>query len=304
MKKVEGLIAATYTPFDAEGNLNAALIPAYADYLKKSGVDGVFVNGTTGEGVSLTMEERILAAKTWIAQKSADFKVMIHVGHNSLRVAQQLAQHAAQLGADGIGAMAPAFFKPSNLAALVSYNASIASAAPTLPYFYYHIPEMTGADFPMIDFLVAAEKQIPNLAGIKFTYHNLMDMKLCQEYAGQKYSILHGRDEVLICAMALGVRGAIGSTYNYIAPLFVKMMEAFECGDLSVANKFQFKAIEIIQLLIKYGGGVKAGKSIIRMQGLDLGSPRSPVIGLSDAEETALQEELRALSFQNYSRSF
>lgn len=300
MEKIEGLIAAPYTPFDQKGELNTALIPTYADYLKRSGVKGVFVNGTTGEGPSLTAEERMQSAEAWSKNKDQQFKVIIHVGHNSLRNSQQFAKHAQEIGADGIGAMPPNFFKPTDIASLISFNASVAKAASEIGYYYYHIPSMTGVNFAMIDFIKEAELQIPNLAGIKFTHENFMDLKLCLEYDDRKYTILQGRDEVLLCGLALGVNAAIGSTYNYMAPLYLRMIEAFDQADLQLANELQLKAIKIIQVLIKYGGGIKAGKSFMRLVGLDCGNARLPVQSLTSSEEKLLQDELDGLSFQDY----
>lgn len=304
MNKIEGLIAATYTPFDEQGNVNIGLIAPYADYLKKSGVRGVFVNGTTGEGPSLSREERLACAEAWVAQKSADFKVLIHVGHNSITESKMLAGQAEKIGADGIGTMATSFFKPGDISALVTYNEQIAAEAPALPYYYYHIPGMTGVHFPMIDFLQSAQERIPNLAGIKYSHGDLMDMKLCLEYADRQFEVLHGTDEILICGLALGVRGAIGSTYNYMAPLFVQLIQAFDRQDLVRADELQYKAIKIIHLLIKGGGAIKAGRSFMRHIGLEMGNPRLPVLGLNTSEEAQLFRELDALQFSDHCLKF
>jgi len=185
----------------------------------------------------------------------------------------------------------------------VAVNTHVAQAAPDLPYYYYHMPAMSGAFFPMVQFLELAEQSIPNLAGIKYTHEDLMEMKLCLEYGGQKFDILHGRDEILICGLALGVRGAIGSTYNYMAPLYIHLIEAFNKSNLAEANVLQYEAIRIIQVLNKFGGAVKAGKTILRMLGMDFGQPRLPVVPLSAAEEKQLQRELDQLGFLSHCRS-
>lgn len=300
MKKTEGLVAAPYTPFDRSGSINPDIIPKYADYLKKCGVCGVFVNGTTGEGNSLSVEERISCASAWARQKSGNFRVIIHVGHDSVAVSRELAKHAREIGVDAIGLMASNFYKPDSLQALVALNVEVANTAPELPYYYYHMPAMTGLPFNMIDFLPLAEKKIPNLAGIKFTHEDLMDMKLCIEFSEKKFDILHGRDEILTCGLILGAKGAIGSTYNYVAPLFKRIIEAFDRADLGLANDLQMEAIRVIRVLVKYGGAVNAGKSIMRMVGLDFGDPRLPVMGLLPEEEKALQTDLKNLRFENH----
>ena len=297
--KLQGLIAAPYTGFNPDESLNLDIIESYATYLKQVNVTGVFVNGTTGEGVSLSTEERLQTAEEWIKYKDENFKVLIHVGHDSLTTAQQLARHAQALGADGIGAMAPPFMKTKTLVDLIHFNAAIASAAEALPYYYYHIPSMTGAHYQMIDFLTLAHQQIPNIAGIKFTHEDFMDMKLCIEFENQAYTILHGRDEILLAGLALGVKGAIGSTYNYLAPLYHRIMAAFSNDDLALADELQFKAIQFVQVLIKHGGGVCAGKSIMKLVGLDFGMPRLPNKGLTKEEEETLFSDLTILGFDD-----
>ncbi len=298
------MIAAVYTPFDKEGNVNTALIPGYAHYLKRIGVDGVFVNGTTGEGTSLSIDERMEAAVKWSEQQAENFKIMIHVGHSSLPTCCQLAEHASSLQVDAIGAMAPLFFKPSSIEDLVDFNAAIAAAGPELPFYYYHIPSMTGVNFSMVNFLALAAERIPNLAGIKFTQENFMNLKQCLEFAEQKYDILHGRDEILLCAMVLGVKGAIGSTYNYLAPLFKQLINAFNEGRMEEANQLQWKAIRLIKVLIDYGGGVRAGKVIMKLLGLDLGEPRLPLKGLALTQHDQMQEELEALGLYEHSLQY
>ena len=296
--KTKGIIAASYTPFNDHGAIDPSKISAYARYLKSCGVSGVFVNGTTGEGSSLTIEERMTLANAWISEKSDGFRVMIHVGHNCLSDAKTLAQHAQQSNADAIGLMAPSFLKPESLEALIQWNAEVASSASSLPYYYYHIPVLTGVNFPMIDFLEKASVRIPNLAGIKFTHEDLMDMRLCIEHDNQSYDILHGSDEILVSGLALGVEGGIGSTYNYIAPVFNKLIESFTSGNISKANELQLSAIKIIAVLIKYGGAVKAGKSIMKLVGFDFGKPRLPVATLSDSEEKSMFDELQKVGFE------
>lgn len=301
MNKIKGLIAAPYTPFDKRGNLNKAIIGEYAHYLKCSGVRGVFVNGTTSEGVSLTIKERIDCAEEWVKHQDEKFAVIVHVGHNSVTECKQLAAHAQDCGANAVGFLALNFFKPQDLQTLVSLNAMIAEAAADLPFYYYHMPAMTGVNFPMAEFLSLAEGQIPNLAGLKFTHEDLMDMRLCLEYGNRKYDVLHGRDEILTCGLILGAKGAIGSTYNYIAPLFNRIIEAYNRTDLQQADELQLKAIRFIRILHRYGGAVKAGKSIMRLAGLDFGAPRAPVVGLTSEEEAELRKELIAADFASYS---
>ena len=169
-EKITGLIDAPFTPFTPEGDLNLEPIPAYANMLRANGMKGVFINGSSGEGYMLTDDERKRLAEAWIAavgKNDPDFKVIVHVGSCCLRSSRELARHAAEIGAWGIGAMAPPFPKIGRVEELVKYIEEIASAAPELPFYYYHIPAFNGAFLPMLDLLKAVDGRVPNFAGIK-----------------------------------------------------------------------------------------------------------------------------------------
>ena len=151
MEKIKGLIDAPFTPMQANGDINTAVIPAYAQMLVKNGLKGVFINGSSGEGYMLTPEERMELAEAWIKAVPEGFKVIVHVGSCCLRESERLAAHAAAIGAWGIGAMAPPFPKIGRIEELVKYCETIAAAAPSLPFYYYHIPAFNGAFLPMLD---------------------------------------------------------------------------------------------------------------------------------------------------------
>ena len=157
MEKIKGLIDAPFTPMLANGDINLEPIPAYAAMLAKNGLQGVFINGSSGEGYMLTTDERKTLAEAWIKAAPAGFKVIVHVGSCCLRDSVELARHAAEAGAWGIGAMAPPFPKIGRVEELVKYCEAIAGAAPTLPFYYYHIPAFNGAFLPMIDLLKAVD---------------------------------------------------------------------------------------------------------------------------------------------------
>ncbi len=278
-----GLIAAPFTPFHEDGSLAPEIIPQQAAQLAADGVTGAFVCGSTGEGASLTIAERKQVAQAWIQSAPPELSVIVHVGHTAVEESRELARHAAGAGAAAIAAYAPHYFKPASVTDLVECCARIAAAAPELPFYYYHIPSMTGVTLACADFLAAARDRIPNLAGIKFTHENLMDYLACLRFEDGRYDILFGRDESLLAALAIGAQGAVGSTYNYIGPLFNQLIEAFNAGDLIKAAELQSQANRIIQIMIDHGGQ-PAGKAIASLRGIDLGPVRAPLRNL-DAEQ-------------------
>jgi N-acetylneuraminate lyase len=294
--RLNGLIAAPFTPFHPDGSLNLPRIDSQAQALVDNGVTGAFICGTTGEGLSLTTNERLQVAEKWMAVAPRSLRVFVHVGHPSLAESQALAAHAQKIGAFAFAAIAPTFFRAASVEQLVEYNAQVAAGAPDLPFYYYHFPAMAGADVPVIDFLRLAGPRIPNLAGVKFTHENFMDYSRCVNFDGGRYNILFGRDEILLAALALGGTGAVGSTYNFMAPLYLRVMEAFKAGDLETARRNQAQAVEVIAVMVRHGG-LSAAKAIMRLVGLDCGPVRAPLLNLSAEAFQSLARELQELGF-------
>ena len=298
MEKIKGLIDAPFTPFRPNGDINPEPIPAYAAMLRKNGVKGVFINGSSGEGYMLTEEERMQLAEAWMAAAPADFKVIVHVGSTCVRQSYRLAQHARKIGAWGIGAMAPPFPKVGRIEELVKYCEEIAAGAPELPFYYYHIPVFNGAYLPMVDLLAAVDGRIPNFAGIKYTYESLYEFQQCRLYKNGKFDMLHGQDETILASLAMcGTQGGICGTTNYNARELVGILAAWEAGDLELARERQNFSQAVINVICNYRGNIVGGKRIMKLIGLDLGPNRTPFRNMTPEEEAAMKAELEAIGF-------
>ncbi|MBS3769693.1 MAG: dihydrodipicolinate synthase family protein [Bacteroidales bacterium] len=298
--KLEGIIPAVFTPMNADYSLNTGLIEHLAKVLTKNGVSGFFVAGTTGETTSLTLEERMELAEVWRSHTPSGMKLIIHVGHNCLSDAQKLARHAASIKADDISAFPPSYYKPLRMEELVNYCKAIADSGNGLPFYYYHIPFLTGVHVKMHDFIRTAKTNIPHFTGIKFTNNDLMDYRLASTYGKNKYNMLCGLDEMLLPAMTMGAKGAVGGTYNFAAPLYIQIIKAYENNNIETAQALQDKSIQMIQILQQYGGAITAGKSIMKMLGIDCGPCRLPLRTLTRKDEETLQKELDDISFFQY----
>jgi N-acetylneuraminate lyase len=294
-----GLVAAPFTPFRANGDLALDKIPGVAALLHKNQVNAAFVCGTTGEGSSMTTTERMQVAAAWRKATPPGLKLAVHVGHLCLGDSRALAKHAQEIGADAIAAIAPSFFKPAMAGDLVAWCSAIAEAAPKLPFYYYHMPSMTGVTIPVREFLTQVNGQIPSLAGVKFTHEDLLDYSDSQAFGDGRYSILFGRDEILLSGLKLGALGAVGSTYNYAAPLYHKMMQAFAAGNIVSAEQDQLRAQQFIEVMNRLGG-LPAGKAIMKLIGVDCGPVRQPLRSLTTAEESKLRAGLDACGFFSY----
>ena len=297
---LKGLIAAPFTPMHSDGTLHLELIPLYRDMLVSNGVTGAFICGSTGEGVSLTFEEKKKVFAAWgNCAKKDGFKVLPLLGGNCIAECIELAQYAKLVGLDAVSFTSPSYFKPSSIQVLADCCKEIADAVPDMPFYYYHIPVLTGLHFSMYELLRVIDHQIPNFAGIKYTHEDFMDFQSCMHFANGKYNMLWGRDENLLPALSLGAVGAVGSTYNYAAPLYLSLMDAFAQGDLEQATQLQQQAIDMIRLLGKYGG-MGTGKAFMKQIGLDCGGFRLPVKNMSPSQYQAFQEDLNSIQFRKY----
>lgn len=302
MKKITGLVCAPFTAFGALGDVDLGKVALQAEFYKKNGVSGVFACGTTGEGSSLTMDEKKALFSEWAKQRSEGFSVIGFLGGTSVRDCVELARHAQEVGLDAVAMTAPYYQRPASVKDLALALAEVASAVPETPFYFYHIPILTKVAFPMIRLLEIVDGMIPNFAGIKYTDENMMDYHLCLEYKDRKYNIMWGRDEMFLETLAIGGRTFVGSTYGYMAPLYHAVRERFDSGDVKEAAALQFEAVRLITLLDKYGSGT--GKAFMKAAGLDLGPCRKPLNTLEGERYEAFLQELPDTRFEEFKNRF
>uniref|UniRef100_A0A8D1CPL3 N-acetylneuraminate lyase n=3 Tax=Sus scrofa TaxID=9823 RepID=A0A8D1CPL3_PIG len=206
-------------------------------------------------------------------------QIVIHVGALSLKESQELAQHAAKIGADGIAVIAPFFLKPWNKDNLINFLKEVAAAAPALPFYYYHIPALTGVKIRAEELLDGIQDKIPTFQGLKFSDTDLLDFGQCVDQNHQRqFAFLFGVDEQLLSALVMGATGAVGSTYNYLGRKTNQMLEAFERKDFSSALNHQFCIQRFINFVVKLGFGVSQTKAIMTLvSGIPMGPPRLPL---------------------------
>ena len=299
---LKGLIAAPFTPMHKDGSLNTAIIPQYYEMLKANDVTGAFICGSTGEGVSMTATEKKAVAEAWAAATKGDidFKVMMFLGGTSIADCKELALHAKQIGLYAISFTSPFYFKPANVDMLAKACIEVAAIVPDMPFYYYHIPVLTGVDFAMYDLLQAIDGKAPNFAGIKYTHEDFMDFLSCMNFKNGKYDMLWGRDENMLSALALGTKGAVGSTFNYAPSLYYDMIAAFNKNDLKTANALQQKSIDMIRLLGKYGG-IANGKAYMKLIGVDCGEFRLPVKNMTAEQFESFKKDVQQINFSSFS---
>lgn len=293
--KFTGLIAATFTPLTKDGIIDVSAIPPIVERLVAHKITGIYVCGSTGEGHSLSVADRKRVTEAYKAAVNGRMKLIVNVGHNSITDACELTVHAAKIKADAISAAPPVYYKLQSENQLIRFFQKITANAPGIPFYYYHIPALTGMKFDMETFLTLSGQHLPSMEGIKFTSPYINEFQSCLNLSQGKYQILYGMDEMLLSGIAVGADCMIGSTYNFMAPLYHQIIEKFNQGDTASAAKLQLEAVTIIKTFLKYDS-LPAQKAIMKMVGVDCGAVSLPLLDLLPEEKVQLENELRQTS--------
>jgi len=295
--RLHGLVAASHTPFKADGSLNLDVVELQAKHYVQQGIKYAFITGSTAESSSLQLAERLEIMAAWKeAMQKHDVKVVVHVGSNSVRDAAELAAASQKMGMAAVSALSPSYFKPGSIDLLVDCCKEIAAAAPELPFYYYDIPALTNVNFQMPSFIEKAKSCIPNFAGIKFTNPNLAMYAETLAVAGDDFDIPWGVDEMYLGAMATGAQGAVGSSFNFAPNLYHSLIDAFNNGDIAAARLWQRRSVEMINI-IAANGYMGTAKAIMGWHGVPVGPARLPMSTPSADSMEKVRCQLEAIGF-------
>ena len=288
-----GAWPALITPTAADGSVNVAALRQLTSYLAGKKIGGLYLCGSTGEGLYLSLDERKLVTETVIAELKGRVPVIVHVGAVSTRDAVALAGHAHQCGANGLSSVLPPL-NPDMQSVYLHYQA-IAAAVPALPFFPYLFGARTDAGTLMGELL----KRIPNLGGAKYTGPDMFEISKLLAMPGPKgWTIFSGMDEQCVFAAMFGIRGNIGSTLNAMPGVYVEIRRSVEAGDWRHAVELQLRVNRVTQTLISFGFP-GALREAVRLAGIDCGEPRQPLLPLPSERRAALHEQLQRDGFRD-----
>ncbi|XP_014468637.1 PREDICTED: N-acetylneuraminate lyase-like isoform X2 [Dinoponera quadriceps] len=274
-----GLIVPVFTPFTKDGSLNLSIVSRYGNYLAEKGVKGILVNGSSGEGTLMSVNERKLIAEAWVkVVKETKQHLMIQVGGASLPDVIELAKHAESLHVDAILCLPELYFKPSTPGQLIEYLEIIGQAAPNTPLLYYHVPMFTNVNIHMGQFLESIGDKIPTFVGIKFTSAKLDEGAQALHADNKKYVIFLGNDQLMNAACALGMDSFIATSINIFPELTIDLVAASKNNDTLKAKKMQEKLSNAILAIAKYANWVECMKTaMVLLTDIDVGPPRKPL---------------------------
>lgn len=292
MKKLEGIIPATITPFSEDGRFDPPAMRRIVNHQLAAGVDGLYVCGGTGEGLLMTPDERQEALETVLDEVDGRALVIAHIGAFRVDETMVLARHASQAGADAIAALPPAYFYVPDEVTLVRYYTEIAEAS-EVPVLIYNIPQRTG--IAMTEDLFELFLGVENIVGMKDSSGDIASLGRFMT-KGEDVVIFEGNDSVLLPGLLAGACGGIGASYNIMPQLLVRLWEAFQAKDIDVAASTQLRVNETIRAFTPWDllGSIK---QILSWMELDCGEPRTPNRSLTEDETARLREALEAAGF-------
>lgn len=294
LDKYKGVIPAFYACYDEEGSISPEGVKALTRYFVEKGVKGVYVNGSSGECIYQSVEDKKTVLENVMEEAKGKLTVIAHVACNNTKDSMELARHAERVGADAIAAIPPIYFRlPEH--AIAQYWNDISSAAPNTDFVIYNIPQLAGVALTMN--LFTEMRKNPNVIGVKNSSMPVQDIQMFKAAAGEDYVIFNGPDEQFISGRVIGAEGAIGGTYGAMPELFLKLDEFVKAGELLKAKELQYAVNEIIYKMCSAKGNMYGViKEILKInENLSLGGVRKPLPGLTEDDMAVVKEAARMI---------
>lgn len=289
LDKYKGVIPAFYACYDKEGNISPEGVQALTKYFVEKGVKGVYVNGSSGECIYQSVEDRKIVLENVMKAAEGKLTVIAHVACNNTKDSMELARHAESLGVDAIAAIPPIYFRLPEYA-IAQYWNDISSAAPNTDFVIYNIPQLAGV--ALTQGLFAEMRKNPKVIGVKNSSMPVQDIQMFKQAAGEDYIIFNGPDEQFMSGRVIGAEGGIGGTYGVMPELFLKLDELVKACDMYTARELQYVIDEIIyKMCSAHGNMYGVIKAILKMnEGLELGGVREPLPSLIDSDRVIVEE--------------
>jgi N-acetylneuraminate lyase len=289
MSAFAGIWPALITPFTDDNHLNVAVLEQIVEYLLEKEVSGFYVAGTTGQGLSLSLDERKQLTEAVLRQVNGRVPVIVHVGAVAVVDAVDLAQHACDVGASGISSLLLPEYP--DLPALVQYVKAVCTSVP-IPFLAY----IYGRELNAVH-LMECLMQFDTVIGAKYTGPNMHELKRVIDLGRNgDWTIFSGMDEQSVFAAMTGAAGHIGSTLNLMPGVYRTIRHFVKQGDIAEAYALQLRANAITQHLIE-AGFAGALSHVMGMLGFACGHPRPPHLALNSEQQQQLDRTLDASEF-------
>lgn len=294
LEKYKGVIPAFYACYDKDGKVSPEGVQSLTRYFIEKGVKGVYVNGSSGECIYQSVEDKKIVLENVMKEAKGKLTVIAHVACNNTEDSRELAAHAESLGVDAIAAIPPIYFHLPEYA-IAQYWNDISDAAPNTDFVIYNIPQLAGVALTMN--LFAEMRKNPRVIGVKNSSMPVQDIQMFKDAAGEDYIIFNGPDEQFMSGRVIGAEGAIGGTYGAMPELFLKLDEHVRAGRMDEARELQYAINSVIYKMCSgHGNMYGVIKAILKInEGLELGGVHKPLPALIDSDMPIVEEAAKMI---------
>jgi len=285
MKYLTGIFPALFTPF-RNNQVDEQALRKLVELNIKKGINGFYVCGSSGEAFLLTIAERKKILEIVSDQVKERVFIIAHIGAISTDFTIDLGRHAISVkGVNAVSSIPPFYYQFSR-DEIISYYLDLAQEL-SFPVIPYNFPKLSG--FTLTPDIIKVLRKNSNIIGVKFTSNNFFDLERIRKNDPQLI-LYNGFDEIYLAGLAMGVDGAIGSTFNFMAEKFIAITHFFKEGDMDRAQALQSNVNDIIDALLKTRCFMAAQKYMLDLIGIPFGEPRKPFKPLVSEEKTLLSK--------------
>ncbi|MBP2624221.1 dihydrodipicolinate synthase family protein [Streptococcus oricebi] len=294
LTKYQGIIPAFYACYDEAGQVSPERVRALTEYFIAKGVQGLYVNGSSGECIYQSLADRKLVLEEVMAVAKGKLTIIAHVACNNTSDSMELARHAESLGVDAIAAIPPIYFRLPEYAVAQYWN-DISHAAPNTDFVIYNIPQLAGV--ALTPSLYQEMLKNERVIGVKNSSMPVQDIEIFASLGGEDHLVFNGPDEQFLAGRIMGAAAGIGGTYGAMPELFLKLNQLLADKDLEQAQLLQYRINAIIGQLTSAQGNMYAViKEVLKInEGLDIGSVRAPLAPLVEADRPIVEEAARLI---------
>lgn len=294
LKKYEGVIPAFYACYDDQGEISPERVRALVEYFLKKGVQGLYVNGSSGECIYQSVADRKLILEEVMEVAKGKLTIIAHVACNNTKDSVELARHAESLGVDAIAAIPPIYFRLPEYSVAQYWN-DISAAAPQIDFVIYNIPQLAGV--ALTPSLYTEMLKNERVIGVKNSSMPVQDIQTFAALGGEDHLVFNGPDEQFLGGRLMGARAGIGGTYGAMPELFLKLNQLIADKELERAKELQFTINTIIgKLTAAHGNMYSVIKEVLKInENLNIGSVRSPLTPVTDADRPIVEEAARLI---------
>ena len=294
LKKYEGVIPAFYACYDDQGEINPERVRALVEYFLEKGVQGLYVNGSSGECIYQSVADRKLILEEVMAVAKGKLTIIAHVACNNTKDSMELARHAESLGVDAIATIPPIYFRLPEYSIAQYWNA-ISAAAPHTDFVIYNIPQLAGV--ALTSSLYKEMLKNERVIGVKNSSMPVQDIQIFAALGGEDHLVFNGPDEQFLGGRLMGARAGIGGTYGAMPELFLKLNQLIADKELERAKELQFTINTIIgKLTAAHGNMYSVIKEVLKInESLNIGSVRAPLTPVTDTDHPIVEEAARLI---------